>query len=499
MLLYLEGHDYRYASEQILLVLFPEDRPETPAPGIPFPPPGEKSAARIRLRRREEGVTAVSEICRGGRTARGEARVRWAPEAPALERDSLSQRALKRSFYRAALNLGLQPPPWGALTGVRPGKLMEPLLLEGMSLRKAAREMEKRYFVTPERASLCADAAAEGIRVRNMLGPRDAILYIGIPFCPTRCAYCSFVSLSVEKSLKQIGPFVEALLREIAAAGDAARRAGLRIRALYMGGGTPTTLSADELRKVLTAAREAFDFSGLEELTVEAGRPDTVTEERLKALRDCGVTRLSINPQTMSDEVLRAIGRRHTAGEVIKAYELARKAGDWAINMDLIAGLPLDTPEGFMRSLDTVTELGAEDVTVHTLALKKGSRITLEGTPLPGGEEVARMLDYAAPTLRHRGYAPYYLYRQKFSSGGFENVGWRKEKGGSFYNVAMMEELCHVIALGGAASTKLLVPGGRIERRFNPKYPAEYLRDIEGILQKKEDIVTICGPAPRDA
>ena len=496
MLLYLEGHGYRYASEQILLALFPQEKPEIPPEGAAFPPQGGEPAARIRLSVTEKTASAVTVIVRNGRVGRGAARAALPEDAAALQRDSLSQRVLKRSFYRAALELGIPAPPWGALTGVRPGKLMEPLLQSGLGRTAAAREFCRRYFVTPERAALTADAAAEGLRVRGMLSQRDAVLYVGIPFCPTRCAYCSFVSFSVERSLKLIEPFVQGLLREIEAAGDAVRRAGLRIRAVYMGGGTPTTLSADQLRAVLGALERHFDLAALEELTVEAGRPDTITPERLAALREHGVTRLSINPQTMSDEVLRAIGRRHTADQTRRAYALARESGDWAVNMDLIAGLPLDTPEGFRASLDEVIRLGAEDVTVHTLALKRGSRITLEGTRIPGGEEVARMLDYAAPALREAGYAPYYLYRQKFSSGGFENVGWRKEKGGSFYNVAMMEELCHVIALGGAASTKLLVPGGRIERRFNPKYPNEYLRDIESVLAKKEDIVAVCGAAP---
>ena len=492
MKLYYVGHEYLYASEQIMLVLFPDERPEYPVPGEAFPPPDGTPAARIKLSRKTKYVTAVTDIVRPEGSGRGTARLMLPENAEEAVRDRLSQRVLKLSFYRAAVASGVKPPVWGSLTGVRPGKLMEPMLEAGVSRKAAVRSMQKDFFVARERAELCADAATEGIRIRKMLDKKDTALYIGIPFCPTRCAYCSFVSQSVSRSLHQIEPFTEALLREIAATGEAVSRAGLRVRAVYMGGGTPTTLDPYQLARVLGAVHESFDLSHSEELTVEAGRPDTISSRKLAVLRDMGVTRLSINPQTMSDEVLAAIGRRHSADEVLRAFELARAAGDWAINMDLIAGLPNDTVDGFKRSLDIVTALEAEDVTVHTLALKRGSRITLEGTRIPSGEEVGEMLDYTAAKLRTAGYEPYYMYRQKFSSGGYENVGWRQHGGGSFYNVVMMEELCHIIAMGGAGSTKLIMPSGKIERQFNPKYPTEYLRDIDSVIAKKENIVTIC-------
>ena len=489
MKLYYKGHDYLYASEQIMLVLFPDERPEYPQEGEAFPP-SDGAAAEISLSRGAKYTTVITRIVLPNGEGRGSAR--FVTPKDDAERERLDQRALKLSFYRAAMESGVKPPVWGALTGVRPAKLMEPMLEAGMTRAAAVWQMEKTYLVSHERAQLCADAAIEGIRLRRDLQPNDVGLYIGIPFCPTRCAYCSFVSQSVEKSLKQIEPFTQALLKEIAATGEAIRRAGLRVRAVYMGGGTPTTLNADQLRRVLGAVHENFDLSDSVELTVEAGRPDTIDRQRLAALRDMRVGRISINPQTMNDEVLHAIGRRHSADEVLRAFELSRKMGDWAINMDLIAGLPADTVDGFIKTLDTVIALGAEDVTVHTLALKKGSRITLEGTHIPAGDEVGAMLDYTNAALRRAEYEPYYLYRQKFSSGGFENVGWRRPGGGSFYNVVMMEELCHIVAMGGGGSTKLNIPGGRIERLFNPKYPMEYMRDIDSVIAKKDEIVRIC-------
>ena len=284
-------------------------------------------------------------------------------------------------------------------------------------------------------------------------------------------------------------PYLDALCREDRAAGAALRRGGRRVRSVYFGGGTPTTLSAPQLDRLMGELEEAVDLSACVEYTVEAGRPDTITAEKLAVLRTRGCTRVSVNPQTMEDHVLRAIGRAHTADDIRRAWALVREAGFPYANMDLIAGLPLDTVEGFRRSLDQVVAMAPENVTVHTLALKKGSRIMAEGGGLPSPGEVSAMLDYAWETLRGAGYTPYYLYRQKYMSGGFENVGWCRPGGESLYNICMMEELHTILSLGAGGVTKLIDPGaGSLVRLSNPKYPKEYIDHIDAIVAQKEDI-----------
>ena len=280
-----------------------------------------------------------------------------------------------------------------------------------------------------------------------------------------------------------VEPYLDALCAEIAAAGEMVRETGLRIKSFYMGGGTPTTLTAEQMDRLLTALENHFDFANLAELTIEAGRPDTITAEKLSVLRDHRVTRLSVNPQSMNDAVLTAIGRRHTADDIRRAMALVKDAGFPHVNMDLIAGLSEDTPESFRASLRECLIMGADNITVHTLSLKKGSSITLEGTHIPSGEDVAQMLDYANAALRKHGYAPYYLYRQKYMSGSFENVGWTLPGAESLYNIYIMEELHGILSLGAGGSTKMV---GRsesgdalIRRVFNAKYPKEYIERPE--------------------
>ena len=281
-----------------------------------------------------------------------------------------------------------------------------------------------------------------------------------------------------------------ALMQEIDAAAAAVNKLGLSVISIYMGGGTPTTLTFQQLDRLCAKIAECFDLSALREYTVEAGRPDTITVDKLRTLRAHGVDRISVNPQTMSDKVLNVIGRRHTAADIILALEKVRKVGGMAVNMDLIAGLPADSAGGFEKTLDTVIALDPENITVHTLSLKKGSRITLEGSAIPSDAEVGKMLDLAQDRLRSVGWAPYYLYRQKFMSGGFENVGWSKPGSENLYNVCIMEELCSIIALGGGGSTKLISPaGGRNIRFFAPKYPAEYISGIQKTCSDKQGII----------
>ncbi len=467
----------------MLLTLFPAERPEYPEGR----PEGER--LELSLRRGSEFTTAVCLLVTEKGRFFGRAAAANASLTDQLITDRKCQRLVKNAMYRAALRAGHARPVWGALTGVRPGKLLCAFLREGLGEQEAAKRFMEEFDVSRERTALCLDASRHTLRTEESLGPRDVCLYVGIPFCPTRCAYCSFVSQSVEKSMKLIPPFLETLEQEIRATAEQVRALGLRPVSVYFGGGTPTTLSAEQLDALCRLLEEEFDLSALREYTVEAGRPDTITEEKLKVLRRHGVDRVSVNPQTMSDRVLETIGRRHTAADIRLALQKVRAAGGFAVNMDLIAGLPGDDPAGFSRTLDEVLALGAENITVHTLSLKKGSRITLEGAALPSAGEVGAMLDEAAARLRGAGYEPYYLYRQKFMSGGFENVGWTRPGFANLYNICIMEELCSILAMGGGGSTKLIAPGnGRNIRLMDPKYPLEYIQKIRETCEDKDKI-----------
>ena len=483
MKLYLKGHDYKYAVEQMLLTMFPAERPEYAETET------DGDCMTVSLEADCDSTSAECVLRRGGEVfTANESRENAAMPTPLL-RDRQCQRLIKNVIYRAALASGVRRPAWGALTGVRPGKLLCAMLREGLSEDEALERFMDEYNVTPERAALCLDTSRETMAAMAGLEERDICLYVGIPFCPTRCSYCSFVSQSVEKSMKLIEPFMDALLKEVRATAEQVKTLGLRVVSIYMGGGTPTTLSAEQLETLCTALENEFDLGAVREYTVEAGRPDTITVEKLQTLRRHGVDRVSVNPQTMSDSVLRLIGRRHTAADIEDAFKKVREVGGFAVNMDLIAGLPGDSAEGFRETLDRVLALNAENVTVHTLSLKKGSRITLEGAELPGADVVAEMLDIAGEKLRAQGYSPYYLYRQKFMSGGFENVGWAKDGYINLYNICIMEELCSILAIGGGGSTKLIRrDDGRNIRLMAPKYPLEYINNIEKTCADKVKI-----------
>ena len=491
MRLYFSGHDCRYAAEQSLLMLFPGEKPEYPEGS----PSGER--CELRVSRGAKYTVCTALLLRSGAAFRGRAQAENPDPADEYALRGCENRLVKLAFYRAALASGLPKPEWGSLSGVRPAKLMDAYLREGLSPRAAKGRFMRDYFVSGSRAQLCLDAALAAQEAARSLDERDVCLYVGIPFCPTRCAYCSFVSQSVEKSMKLMEPFLDALLLDIRATAAETRRAGLRPVALYMGGGTPTTLSAAQLDRLCAALEREFDLSALREYTVEAGRPDTITAEKLRVLRAHGVGRVSVNPQTMSDSVLEAIGRRHTAQDIVDALALVRECGGFEVNMDLIAGLPTDTAGGFSRTLDAVLSLAPENVTVHTLSLKRGSGLTLAGRPLPEAGEVRAMLDEAMERLAGSGYAPYYLYRQKNMAGGFENVGWTKPGSENLYNICIMEELCSILAMGAGGSTKLVADGGkRIKRFIAPKYPQEYINAAPGFAAGKERIGEFYGLQP---
>lgn len=484
-----QGMRYRYAVEQMMLMLFPGEKPEYPAQ-LPRTLKGEDNAAVFTLSRGETWTTVTALVLRPQGRRSGVSRLdSRLLDQPPEQVYHVVQHALKMAFYKAGTALLGYEPPWGALTGVRPVKLPTRAIKRGATPHQAKRELEREYRVSPIRAQLALDCAQASLAVDRTLLPNQVSLYLGIPFCPTRCAYCSFVSADVGRTLKLVEPYLEAMLQEMDAAAKAMEQAGLSIRSLYMGGGTPTTLSAEQMDRLLTRCRQVLPLDGCTEYTVEAGRPDTITREKLEVLAKHGIGRISINPQTLEDPVLAAIGRKHLAADIYAAYKLAREIGFACINMDLIAGLPGDSFDGFCRSLQGVLDMGPENITVHTLALKKGSTLMERGGTIPGGDEVAWMLDSSLQTLRKAGYLPYYLYRQKYMSGSLENVGWAKPGTESLYNIVMMEELQTVVSIGGGGVTKLVDPkAGRIVRLPNPKYPHDYLAALENVIAQKKEL-----------
>ena len=489
MKLYYRGHNYRYAAEQMLLTLFPTERPEyADAP----PGPGE-DALVLSLSRGETWATATAALTWGGAEYRAARRCRVSELTDQLSADRALQRILKLAFYDAGTAALGKEPPWGALTGVRPVKIPAKAMLAGATPAQAEKVLRDTYRVSPGRRKLAMDCAQASLAAQRSLGEHEVSLYVGIPFCPTRCAYCSFVSADVGRALKLIDPFLAALSREIRATGAMLEGAGLQVRTVYFGGGTPTTLTAPQLDRLMGELAEHIDLSACTEYTVEAGRPDTITAEKLAVLRRRGCGRVSVNPQSMSDAVLAAMGRAHRAADILRAFALVRESGIGCVNMDLIAGLPGDSADGFRASLDQVLELAPENVTVHTLALKKGSRLMEGETPLPPGEDVAAMLDYAWAALRESGQIPYYLYRQKYMSGSFENVGWCLPGTESLYNICMMEELHTIVSLGGGGVTKLVDRNtGYITRIANAKYPQEYIQKIDAICADKARVAEFC-------
>lgn len=471
MKLTLVGHDDLYAVEQLCITLF----------GV-----GAEGSAVSQLHRGKVWLTAVTLVEQGGRKAKGVRRLKASEETVQLRR-----RILQQSLYLAAIELLPRVPAWGALAGVRPTKISTKHLLAGGTEKSTDRLLRDVYFVTEPRRQLALDCSKSTVAAVNRLEEGDLSLYVGIPFCPTRCAYCSFVSRSVGKRTELLEPYLQALYEELELTGKLLKDSGKRVRTVYIGGGTPTTLSSDQMARLLDKIHETVDLSENLEFTVEGGRPDTLDAEKLRTIRQHGADRMSINPQSMVDTVLRASGRPHKAEDILRSYRQAVDAGFTAINMDLIAGLPADNFDGFCHSLDTVAALNPANITVHTLALKKGADLFEQKVDLPSGEEVSRMVDYANDTLRSLGYKPYYLYRQKYMSGSFENVGWSRDNLDCLYNIYMMEEVHTILSIGGGGMNKVNLPGGKVERFHNPKFPEQYIEQIDNVLTQKKELFAL--------
>ena len=480
MIIYTDGHTYLYECEKITRIFFPLEK-------IAFaqaPSDGDSDTRRV-FTREAPSAGGTEYYCRAeidGRAAE------YSFILPPHEADAGipdGEKQLAKAMVRMFSELTGTVPPWGILTGVRPSKLMRRLACKKGD-EQALEIFRDEYLVSDAKSRLALSVANAQKRAVSLNTPDSFSLYVSIPFCPTRCSYCSFVSHSIASAKKLIPDYVRLLCREIEFSARLANEAGLRLETVYVGGGTPTSFSAEDLKKITDTLASSFDMKSAREFTVEAGRPDTVDREKLTVLKNAGVTRISINPQSFSDEVLKNIGRPHTGADAVEKYLLAREIGFDSINMDFIAGLTGDTYESFCRSIEKAVEIAPENITVHTLALKRSASLVTEHGTDSVCRDTVRMTDFARGLLTGAGYEPYYMYRQSKSVGNLENIGWCKPGTESLYNIFMMEELHSVVACGGGAVTKLTSFGGeKVERIYNFKYPYEYINRFGELLERK--------------
>ena len=408
-------------------------------------------------------------------------------------REQAVKKEVTRRLYRYLAEETGRELAWGTLTGVRPTKIPMEQLEGGASEEEAAQFMMKKYYVSPEKAFLAAEVAArENALLSRLDCDKGFSLYIGIPFCPSVCSYCSFSSSPIGQWKDKVDAYLDALIKEIRYIGS--RAEGRVPDTVYIGGGTPTTLEPEQLKRLLDTVTECFDLSGVLEFTVEAGRPDSITEEKLSVIREYPVSRISVNPQTMQQKTLDLVGRRHTVEQTVQAFELARKKGFDNINMDLIAGLPGETIGDMEDTLRQVEVLHPDSLTVHALAIKRAARFGQEGRTADLHAEISGMVESAYASARRMGLVPYYLYRQKNIAGNFENVGYAELDKAGIYNILIMEEKQTILAAGAGASTKILLKnpirkeGGKeinLVRAENVKNINEYIARIDEMIERK--------------
>ena len=432
----------------------------------------------------EEGGHYVCRFTDGEHTAEGRVSIPDSldPRLRELHRKRAARRLCKQTLYDLLRETTGIHPPWGSLAGVRPTRMIYEGLDAGLSLPDASARLMREFDVTEEKARLLTEI----VEVQRQLpAPDDAWIdvYVGIPFCTTRCAYCSFSSGEIGKGTL-VEPYLAALLHEMEEGSRILRETGKRLRAVYVGGGTPTSLNEDQLQRLLDALMSCFP--GAPEYTVEAGRPDTITPGKLRAIQGAGVSRISINPQTMNERTLQVIGRAHTVREVYDAYAMARAEGIHHINMDVIAGLPGEGIDDFAVTMAAARALRPESLTVHTLAIKRSSRLHLESAPLPDGQTAAAMVAMGLETARQLGLQPYYIYRQKLMAGNLENVGYALPGHACQYNVDIMEENTHILALGAGGISKRIYPEeGHIERAPNVSNIEQYIARVDEMARRK--------------
>ena len=478
MNLYVKNHNFHFELENLTRLFFPNEKitvirdfSKTQPPYI-YTEVSDKITISVNIGSYNKSETAVKKLT-----------------------DDDNELVSAQLLYKLLCDFTGLTQPWGILTGVRPVKLLR-RLAEESSEEQAVKKFEKDFFVSNEKTALSRETEHNERKILELSRPESFSLYVGIPFCPSRCSYCSFVMASIERAEKLIEPYTKLLCEEIKRTAEIANKLGLRLETVYFGGGTPTTLSAEQLDTVLRTVNKCFDMSTCREFTVEAGRPDTIDSAKLFALKENKVDRISINPQTTNDEVLKTIGRKHTAQQFFDAFELARKCGFDNINTDLIAGLPTDTPESFKNSLDSIVKLNAECITVHTLCMKRASRLTTEGVTLDlqQARDAREMLAYTQNILGQNEYIPYYMYRQSRMVGNLENVGWSKKGFESLYNVYVMDETHTILACGSGGVTKLKRNNpDYLERIFNFKYPYEYMDRFDELIQRKSGIMQFYG------
>ena len=478
MNLYVKNHNFHFELENLTRLFFPNEKITVirdfsePQPPCIYTEVSDKITISVNIGSFNKSETAVKKLT-----------------------DDDNELVSAQLLYKLLCDFTGLTQPWGILTGVRPVKLLR-RLAEESSEEQAVKKFEKDFFVSNEKIALSRETEHNERKILELSKPESFSLYVGIPFCPSRCSYCSFVMASIERAEKLIEPYTKLLCEEIKQTAEIANKLGLRLETVYFGGGTPTTLSAEQLDTVLRTVNKSFDMSTCREFTVEAGRPDTIDIAKLLALKENKVDRISINPQTVNDEVLKTIGRKHTAQQFFEAFELARKCGFDNINTDLIAGLPTDTPESFKNSLDSIVRLNAECITVHTLCMKRASRLTTEGVTLDlqQARDAREMLAYTQNILGQNEYIPYYMYRQSRMVGNLENVGWSKKGFESLYNVYVMDETHTILACGSGGVTKLKRNNpDYLERIFNFKYPYEYIDRFDELIQRKSGIMQFYG------
>lgn len=478
MNLYVKNHNFHFELENLTRRFFPNEKITVirdfsePQPPYIYTEVSDKITISVNIGSFNKSETAVKRLT-----------------------DDDNELVSAQLLYKLLCDFTGLTQPWGILTGVRPVKLLR-RLAEESNEEQAVKKFEKDFFVSNEKIALSRETEHNERKILELSKPESFSLYVGIPFCPSRCSYCSFVMASIERAEKLIEPYTKLLCEEIKQTAEIANKLGLRLETVYFGGGTPTTLSAEQLDTVLGTVNKSFDMSTCREFTVEAGRPDTIDIAKLFALKENKVDRISINPQTVNDEVLKTIGRKHTAQQFFDAFELARKCGFDNINTDLIAGLPTDTPESFKNSLDSIVRLNAECITVHTLCMKRASRLTTEGVTLDlqQARDAREMLAYTQNILGQNEYIPYYMYRQSRMVGNLENVGWSKKGFESLYNVYVMDETHTILACGSGGVTKLKRNNpDYLERIFNFKYPYEYIDRFDELIQRKSGIMQFYG------
>ncbi len=482
MNLVIINHDYHYELENLVRLFFPNEKIE-----VTKEKNGEERFILTELQKEENGAK-ISVLLGFDEVFSGEEEHSFSEKLSDETEESFLERKIAQLLFKLLKRATGYTPLWGILTGVRPAKLMTKLS-SSWGAEKAKEYFSKELYVSDEKISLASSVAKKEQPIIEKSKKNSFSLYVSIPFCPTRCSYCSFVSHSNESAKKLMPDYVKLLCKEIEETGKIAKLLSLNLESVYIGGGTPTALTADFLKDVTDAIGKNFNIGENCEYTIEAGRPDSVTDEKLEVIKKSGAKRISINPQTFSDSVLEAIGRKHTSAMTEKAMLMAREHGFENINMDLIAGLPTDTFESFQRTLSKTLSFEPENITVHTLALKRSSALVTEEKEKGSAAEAQRMLSFAFETLTKNDYEPYYMYRQSKCLGNLENVGWAKKGYECRYNVYMMEECHTVLACGAGAVTKLRSPvSGVIERIFNFKYPYEYISRFYELLERKNRI-----------